>query len=255
MIIAICDDEQRECERIKEYVLAYSTTKKLDVQIHIYTPKELENHIFQIEKIYKEDDKHFGADFDGMPDIVIMDIEFTDVDFDGIALAKKINAISRNTQIIYLTHILEFAPEVYDTEHCYFVMKRNMDVMLSRALDKARAIYDSIKRRRPLEIMSEGHKIYISQDDICYIEKRQRQTIVHTISSEYSCYDSITALVKKLPENVIRCHGGYLVNLSHVTYLGGEKITLDVSEIDIPIGKTYKEQTKQAYLKYWMKRM
>lgn len=255
MIIAICDDENKECEHIKEYVMMYSTTKKLDADIHIYTPKEFENLIFRMEKSYNEEKNNLEKDFDSIPDIVIMDIEFTDVDFDGISLAKRLNNTCRNTQIIYLTHILEFAPEVYDTEHCYFVMKNNMDVMLCRALDKARAIYDSIKKQRPLEIMSEGHKIYISQDDICYIEKRQRQTIVHTITSEYSCYDSITALVKKLPENVIRCHGGYLVNLSHVTYLGGEKITLDDSEIDIPIGKTYKEQTKQAYLKYWMKRM
>lgn len=270
MIIAICDDEYKDCERIKEHVEEYSKKKDVDLQIEIYNPVEFKKLIEKIEdnvgeknflkeNAVKENTVKGNVDpettFESIPDIVIMDIEFTDVDYDGIVLVKRLNRLCKNTQIIYLTHILEFAPDVYETDHCYFVMKNNMEVMLSKAMDKAVTIYTAKKRQRPLEIMSEGHKVYIEQEKICYIEKRQRQTIVHTTTDSFSCYDSITSIIKKLSDNVVRCHGGFLVNLSHVTYLGGEKIILDVSDIEIPVGKTYREQAKQAYLKYWMQRM
>lgn len=260
MIIAICDDEQNECERIKECVENNSKIKELNSQVYIYKPAEIERLISKMEESLqdnsvREDKRSVEEKNDKAPDIVIMDIEFNDVEYDGITLAKRINAAAPNTQIIYLTHILEFAPEVYETEHCYFVMKNNMEVMLPKAFDKALAIYNEQKHKKPLEIINDGHKIFIAQDNICYIEKRQRQTIIHTRTDSFSCYDSITSIGKKLSGNIVRCHGGYLVNLSHIAYLGGEKIVLDVSDIEIPVGKTYKEQTKQAYMKYWMRRM
>lgn len=260
MIIAICDDEYREYEHINECVENISRIKELNSQIYNFIPEELEGFISKMEDSeqdtpVQENNSSVQEKYDKAPDIVIMDIEFNGVEYDGISLAKRLNVASPNTQIIYLTHILEFAPEVYETDHCYFVMKNNMEVMLPKAFDKALAIYNEQKHKKPLEIINEGHKILIAQDNICYIEKRQRQTIIHTQTDSFSCYDSITSIGKKLSDTIVRCHGGYLVNLSHITYLGGEKIVLGVSDTEIPIGKTYKEHIKHAYLKYWMRRM
>lgn len=255
MTIAICDDEKKECERIKEKVDNIPGLKRMNYTVNVYEPDEFANMVSLLEGIPEENSESFLTDEPDRPDLVIMDIEFLGKDYDGIDLIKRLNKVSRNTQIIYLTHILEFAPEVYDTDHCYFVMKNNMDIMLEKAFDKALDIYTAVQKQRPLEIMCEGHKMFVLQTDIRYIEKLQRQTVIHTDSSSFACYDSITSMCRKLSDNIIRCHGGYLVNLSHITYMGGDKIVLDVPDTEIPIGKTYKEQTKQAYLKYWMKRM
>lgn len=254
MIIAICDDESKECAHISRCVEKYIEADKDNIEIITYEPDEFRQSLNDLK-----DNNATGNGGENNRaiqwDIVIMDIEFKDKAYDGIALTKKLNEVCSKCQVIYLTHILEFAPEVYDTEHCYFVMKNNMDVMLPKALTKAIDIYKASNADRPLEVMSEGHMVYIHQEEICFVEKKQRQTIIHTNNRSYPCYESISALSKRVGDNVIRCHGGYLVNLSHITYLGGEKVLIDIDDIELPLGKTYKEQTKQAYLKYWMKRM
>lgn len=245
MNIGICDDERMESKRIEKFLNGISELAAYDVNICTYEPEEFR----QLLELKENDEEQPNLD------IVIMDIEFSDKEYDGIFLTKKLNEVSRDCQVIYLTHILEFAPEVYDTDHCYFVMKNNMELMLPRALSKALNIYSDNISKKPLAIMSGGHKVYISQNDIRYVEKRQRQTIVHTDNNVYTCYESISVLSKKLSGNLVRCHGGYMVNIAHVTYLGGDKILLDNPGEEVPVGKTYKEQAKQAYLKYWMNRM
>lgn len=257
MTIGIIDDERSECERIKLFVEGLCELKDFDPKVLVYTPDEFRKVITYIESNSMtplEKGGNSGKQADAL-DIVIMDIEFKGRDFDGIYLANRLNKVCRSCQIIYLTHILEFAPEVYDTDHCYFVMKNNMDIMLQRAIVKAVHIYTDIVSRKPLEIMSGGHVVYIPQEDIRYIEKEQRRTIIRTGVKSYPCYESISALSKKLSNNMVRCHGGYLVNLSHVTYLGSEKLVMDIPDMEIPVGKTYREQAKQAYLRYWMDRM
>lgn len=241
MKIGICDDDRYECERVRTFINDLTCLDKENIEAIVYEPDELVNIIDSGKNIRW--------------DIMIMDIEFINKNYDGIDLTKRINKAYSECQIIYLTHILEFAPEVYETEHCYFVMKNNMELMLPRAMEKAVNVYNEKVLQKPLEIMSGGHIVYIKQDDIIYVEKNQRQTVVHTDKKSYACYESISALSKKLCNNMVRCHGGYIVNISHITYLGGEKIITDIPDMEIPIGKTYKEQTKQAYLKYWMNRM
>ena len=245
MNIGICDDDHRESKRIEEFLNGISELAAYNVNICSYDPEEF-RRLLEL-KAKGEEQPNW--------DIVIMDIEFLDKEYDGIFLTKKLNEVNRNCQVIYLTHILEFAPEVYDTDHCYFVMKNNMELMLPRALNKALTIYSENVSKKPLTIMSGGHKVFISLNDIRYIEKKQRQTVVHTDANAYTCYESISVLSKKLSGNVVRCHGGYLVNVACVTYLGGDKILLDGPGEEIPLGKTYKEQAKQAYLKYWMNRL
>lgn len=282
MVIGICDDEHKECERIEAFVKDYSSQEGLHVETISYRPDDMRRILETAVKEMKQSGKAMadtaGAAYDraDIPevtrrveacedkpgesqiakwDIMIMDIEFKNRDYNGIELVEMINQANKHCQIIYLTHVLSFAPEVYDTDHCYFVMKNNMEHMLPRALDKARKLHQMAASQKPLEIMSGGHTVYIREEDIRYVEKSQRQTIVHTGGDVFACYESISAIAKRLSRNVVRCHGGYLVNLSHITYLGSDKIIVDLPDAEIPVGKTYREHTKRAYLAYWMNRM
>ena len=260
MRIGICDDERQTREKIKDFVQGFVRNSEIEE----YDPEQLLHVLKQMDNEKESDDPQSEQDSEKESDdqgsvcdcdIMIMDIEFPGRNFDGIALTKLLNRTCKECQVIYLTHILEFAPEVYETEHCYFVMKNDMSSMLGRALEKAIQIYDEKHAAKPLEVMSQGHKVFIPMENIRYVEKKQRQTMIYTDKKSYICYESITTLSKRLDHNIVRCHGGYLVNITHVTYLGGEKVITDIPDVVIPIGKTYKDQTKQAYLKYWMKRM
>lgn len=234
MKIGICDDIKSELTRIKEFFTekeAYANT-----EIQIFLPEEI---VEQIET------GRFSCD------IMIMDIEFKMDNLNGIILSKMINRKFPKCQIVYLTSILEFAPDVYESEHCYFVMKNNMDFMLPLAMEKAIHIYDKLLKQAGIEVISNSHKVFIRQEDIYYIEKNNRQTVIHSKTGNFICYQSLRKIEVKLNDDMVRCHIGYIINLNYVSYLGNDEITLSCGDI-IPIGRTYKVQVKEAYMQHWL---
>lgn len=122
MKIIICDDERMDAERAKIILLSCKCVQEEDITI--LTPQEM----------------HLGLEVQDIKcDIAIMDIEYENRQFNGITLSKELNKKLPLCQIIYLTWVLEFAPEVYDTIHCYFVLKQNEEKMLPRAMEIGRA--------------------------------------------------------------------------------------------------------------------
>lgn len=187
-------------------------------------------------------------------DIVIMDIDFKNEQYNGIDLSRKINEKLPVSQIIYLTNYLEFAPEVYETRHCYFVLKANMELMLPRAVEKARLIVEETKEKEVLEVVCEGKATFIEEKAIQYIEKVQRTLQIHTQQKTYSCYLSLRTISKRLNALFVRCHGGYIVNLEHIQVVEKDSIQLD-NQVEIPIGVTYEKEFRHQYLEYWSKRV
>ena len=68
-------------------------------------------------------------------DIVIMDIDLPDGN--GIKFSKQINVFSPHTIIIYMTSYEDYVSDVYDTEHIYFILKKNYQKYLPHALSLA----------------------------------------------------------------------------------------------------------------------
>lgn len=237
MKIGICDDELDVRIKAKQILEDTMFSSEEDV-IELMTPEDvsidLENKMFDC-------------------DLLILDIEFLHSSFNGIDLAKIINEASPDCQIIYLTHILEFAPEVYETKHCYFVMKNNMEVMLPRAMKKAKGIYGKVQKRKHICVVCDGVKEYFAQKDILYLEKIQRKIYIHTKQKNYESYQSLSSVLRQMDDEMVRCHGSFIVNIQYIANLGSTEIVME-DGTSIPIGKTYREQTKHQYLRYWMER-
>lgn len=239
MRIGICDDIREDSVKAEKFLWEGNVLNPEKDIIQLYLPGDVEVDL--------EEDQ-FSCD------VMVMDIEFKRDNMDGIRLSKQINEKAPDCQIVYLTHILEFAPEVYETEHCYFVMKNNMQVMLPRAVKKAKYLYDKETGQKMVELISGGKKVYINQKDIMYIEKEQRVIHVCTRNKAYDAYQSLAAIGRQLDEWMVRCHGSFLINLNYVSDLGTDCITMKDGK-EIPIGKTYREQTKKAYLRFWVERV
>ena len=204
MKIIICDDERMDAERAKIILLSCKCVQEEDITI--LTPQEM----------------HLGLEVQDIKcDIAIMDIEYENRQFNGITLSKELNKKLPLCQIIYLTWVLEFAPEVYDTIHCYFVLKQNEEKMLPRAMEKA-------------------IQIYCDQED--------RIVQIHTAQGTYQCYQSLTKIMKLLGRNFLRCHGGYVVNYNYIDTVMRESVILS-NGTEIPIGRTYRTSFHEQYMR------
>lgn len=117
--IAICDDEPVHLEYTQSLVQK------------VLPPTQFETELFTgAEQLLQAMEPG-----DYCPNIAVLDIRMDGTD--GIELAKKLNRLAPGCKIIFLTGFLDYATEVYETEHVYFVLKSEMEHRLGRALQKA----------------------------------------------------------------------------------------------------------------------
>lgn len=238
MNILICDDILEEAQASQALIRKYFENKAATIKIT--TPEDM---IIQLEE------ELFQSD------IVIMDIEFNGREMNGIQMVSLINEKYPECRIIFLSNYLEFAVDVYTTEHIYFVLKENMHVTLKLALDKALNSYQKDQENKKLIKITANNKVKsLTSDEIVYLMKEQRIVKVVLKDQELISYDSLREFVAKLPQTFARVHGGYVVNLACVRLVEHEQITMTNGDV-LPIGRTYRKAFMDSYMEYYIDKM
>ena len=237
MKIIICDDSIKEAEKTKEVLVSNKLADESDITI--FLPDDLRGEIERRTLLC---------------DIAVMDIEFDAVPYNGINLSAAINELLPFSQIIYLTNILEFAPDVYETKHCYFVLKSNMDLMLPRAVNKAVNIIEKNKDAAVMEIVCDGSRVLIPQHDIVFVERSQRKLTIHTEKSDYSFYSSLKKFLSQANGLFVRCHEAYVVNLDYVNVVKKDLVQMEGGR-ELPIGISFEKNFRTRYMNYWADRV
>ena len=236
MKIGICDESNEKRCVVREMLQALYTEEQ-DFSFQTYTPNEI--------KIDVEDMMFDCA-------ILIMNTDYPESGLNGVALAKQVNVAFPDCKIIYLTDNDNAIKDVYETNHCYFIRYKDVNQVLESAMHKAIKMVNQDTQRKMLEIICEGHHVFINHEDIIYIEKCGRTINVVTSYREYICYESLAGIQRVLGSNMVRVHGGYVVNLAYVTYLGVEYLEVQNGKV-IPVGRTYCKDLRKAYQDYWKK--
>ena len=184
------------------------------------------------------------------------DIIITDIDmgtYNGINFAKEINLINSSCIIIFVSNFINFATEVYDVQHIYFVLKSEAELRLPKALEKAFLVYDE-RISNFLTIRYQNVEFRISLMDITHIEALGRYLYIHDIRQSYKCINSLKAISAELSESFSRCHNSYIVNLNYIHSLCRTNCILS-SGTNIPISQTYWKCYQAAYIKFVSKKL
>lgn len=232
----ICDESYEIRCQIRQ-ILQTLYAEQQGFVFQLYTPNEI---MLDIEDIV----------FDC--EILIMNTTYPKSGLDGVALAKQINTTFPFCKIIYLTEDENAIKDVYETNHCYFIRRKDAGQVLGQAMQKAINLVKQETNQKSVEIICEGHHVFINLSDIIYIEKCGRTINIVTRFREYICYESLVGMLKLLGSNMVRVHGGFVVNLAYITYLGLEYLEVQNGKI-IPIGRTFDKEVRKAYHEYWKK--
>lgn len=173
-------------------------------------------------------------------DIVIMDIDLPDGN--GIKFSKKINIFSPHTIIIYMTSYEDYVSDVYDTNHIYFILKKNYQKYLPHALSLAYEVLNK-ERRASLKIFWNKEESNILLKDIFYMERKLRTTFIVTPTHTYSTSEKLEDLLKRLGETFAMSHRSYIINLKMVQEISKDSALL-VDGTSIPISRSYYKALK-----------
>ena len=123
-----------------------------------------------------------------------MDIELGDHLISGISVAKKVTELDPNVQIIFISQYLEYAPDVYEAKHIYFILKSRLSQLLGKALQTA------------LKNLSENNELYLyfktqtekakasGKRDLVHRSVISGETSIFTSSETYFTSESIDSL-------------------------------------------------------------
>ncbi|MBR1815542.1 MAG: LytTR family transcriptional regulator DNA-binding domain-containing protein [Lachnospiraceae bacterium] len=236
MRLIICDDVQEDAFKTKELIEDYNIKEftYIDITQPDILLKEIDNKTFDY-------------------DIIILDIEYHRTDLNGIELGRRINEYAPLCNIIYLSDVPDFASDVYETKHCYFVMKKNQHITLKRALEKALEIYYENNDKCALHIICNYNDVYLSTKIIQYITRENRKLKI-IADKTYECYMGLNDCKKQLPKKFVRCHTGYIINADYIKSIESNKICM-MDNREIPIGRVYKDSFMLHYLEYLGRRI
>ena len=180
------------------------------------------------------------------PDIAILDIRLTGEN--GIALARQLNTLAPYCQIIFLTGYLSYAPDAYDAQHVYFILKSQIDARIGPALRRALAAL-SLRKPPCLHVLGQDGLILLPVEDIFLLERCGRKTRIAAAGGErWTTQTPQTLLEEAAAENwFIRCHQSYWVNRDNIRAMRKNEFCLADGSL-APLGRSYRQDARNQFL-------
>lgn len=229
MLIAVCDDNHQDIERIEKYtarITDYVTEFKF-----YYRPEEMLNA---------------GTDNGQRPDMYILDIEMPGMD--GLSVAKEIRSRDPKVLIVFLTSHVKYMADVFEVVTFDFISKPVTYERLRRLLDKANAYLNVTDQN--FSFIFQRCQYNLSFDEITYFEKSGRRVLIHTVNTLYKTNLNTSSLWEKLDKKIFAAaHSSYIVNLNHVRSVShSEAVMKDGTKI--PVSRSYSRQFTMVFMDF-----
>ena len=223
------------CERNQEYrfqlaALLEATVKPRDCEIESFCCAE-------------ELLRCLSADYS--PDIAVLGIS-SDSER-AISLAEKLNLLVPACRIIFVSDELRFATDVYRAEHVWFLLRSELNERIAPALRKALSSIESY-RSNGIVIRSRGKVTVVPLDEVLYLERDGRHTIIRTEKESFISSEPPSRLLKNaLVHSFIRSHRSYWVNKGKIESLAHDDFVLVNGEL-IPVSRSRRAAAREDYI-------
>lgn len=175
--------------------------------------------------------------------VFILDIDLKS-ESSGLDLASKIREYNKNAYIIFSTGHFEYVLAAYKFKTFDYLPK---PVTLEKLEQTVLRLLDDMKTDTKNYIKI-GKKFIINKDSINYIRRDGMQLVFATKEKKYTAYSSFNKIEELLPDNFVRCHKSFIVNVKNITNIEFDKntITLGTAEYCL-IGAKYKEKFMEVF--------
>ena len=233
LIAAICDDDSLHLKWAEEMTAAAFNAAGQVYSMNLFSSAE------ELLQWMAADRKQ--------PDLAVLDIEMDGEN--GISLAKKLNAAAPACRIIFLTSYVDYAPDVYEAEHIWFVVKSRAEEHFEAAVRKALASIAESETVKPGLLIREGGKsVLLTLENVLFLSKVGRKAQIMCVDGAHLAAKNPAELIPSgLKDHFVRCHQGYWVNIAQIAELDHEEFVLKGGS-RIPISRTFREEAKRRFL-------
>ena len=224
----ICDDNQSILDRLEIMLESIFINNNIDaiVSLKSNTASEVINYI-ENHKV----------------DVLILDINLN-CEINGCDIANIVRKKNKDAYIIFSTGHLEYALLAYKYKTFDYLPK---PVVQERLEETILRLIDDMKYTPSKYIKLNNNKTIINEDEINYIKKDGMKLVFCTNNRTYETYSSFAKIKDCLPENFVRCHKSYIVNINNISNINSNKNTILFTPNDsCSIGAKYKNEIMEV---------
>lgn len=176
-------------------------------------------------------------------DVLILDINLK-CEINGCDIANIVRKKNKNVYIIFTTGHLEYALLAYKYKTFDYLPKPIIEERLQETILR---LLDDMKSTPSKFIRLNNNKTIISEDEVNYIKKDGMKLVFCTNTRTYETYSSFNKIQNCLPENFIRCHKSYIVNVKNISDINSNKNTIVFAPNEYcSIGAKYKNEIMEV---------
>lgn len=195
--IGMCDDDLNSIKMAAKLLEAEIIEQELDAEIT--TVSDNQKEIF--DQIYLKN-----------IDILFLDIDFKKSGKNGIEFAKDLRKINKDFYLVFLSAHQRYIHVSLITKVFDFLVKPINRESLSELVSRLK---DEFTTNNSL-FLHLNKWSFVRTDDILYIEKSGKKSLVITREFTYPTTKNLITLLEELPRNFARCHKSYILNKNKV---------------------------------------
>lgn len=226
--IVVIEDQNVELEKLSDALKLWNQQSQIPFSLEAFSSGEL--------YLEKKDPQEF-------PDIFFLDIQLPGMD--GLAFARHLRESGYRGYIIFLTAFREYVFEGYNVHAFQFLLKPVNSDALSICMNE---IIRELSEESYI-FQDKQETIQIPYKDILTFSSRLHYVDILTSDGLFCQYTTLGKILNGLPDNFIRCHRSYIINMQHIYKISGSSIYLS-NNTYINIGRSYLDKTRNAFLKY-----
>jgi len=187
-----------------------------------------------------------------------VDLIFLDIEMPGITGIDFLNSLKKDILTIFATAYSQYALKGFDLNVVDYLLKPIRKERFAQAIDKAYEIY-TLKRVSTAEqnsnekldytYVAADRKYYkVFFDDISYIEGMKDYVVIHTKEKKIMPAINLKTIFTQLPKTLFaRVNKSYIININSIKKIDSESV--DLGSITVPIGKSYKDDFLNNFVK------
>ncbi len=170
-------------------------------------------------------------------DVYILDIDLKS-SMSGLDLASTIRTYNKNAYIIFTTAHLEYIMLAYKVKTFDYLAK---PITMEKLEETILRLFDDVKFNSNKYINIGNSSNIVNENDVYCIKKQGMKLIYCTKEKSYETYSSFNKIETCLPENFVRCHKSYMVNINKISNINSTNNTIQFdNSTTCSIGPKYK---------------
>lgn len=154
------------------------------------------------------------------PDIALVDIGMPLLN--GMEAVKSCKEFLPSLQVIFITGHDDYAVEAFSVRAVDYILKPIERNRLYAALERAAQAFSAnadkeMTFKKDLMIKQQKAITFIPLDEILFIERIDRKTVIHTINQKFETNEALASFEETLDSRFMASHRSYIINLDFLT--------------------------------------